>query len=294
VTNQENPLDEEQASQAARGLLERVERQHDALLGLHGGPENGSELHEDDKDSNPYKVSHAARFAMSAAVEHLQTVGAILSGAGVLFPSAQYTFIRAAIETASTAVWGVEAEKSTNVVRAADEATGSEIHVLAAWRICSGFAHGRPWATLSMLDREVVGTPTPDDLTIKVTASMGRVVWALHGVVDVIEHGLALYVRAPVRAAEVAAAGRSRGPERGSQPAESDSTPIAIIWRSWYGPAFRRPAARRGPCADPGGSTARVGGREAEVGPPSLRRRSGGVQRRSPTIASRTRYRALA
>lgn len=82
---------------------------------------------------------------------------------------------------------------STEIVRAADAASSSPIRVLTPWRICSGFAHGRLWATLAILPREVVDLPTPGDIGLKVTNSLDRLIWATMAAVDVINLGLDLY-----------------------------------------------------------------------------------------------------
>jgi hypothetical protein len=82
---------------------------------------------------------------------------------------------------------------STAIVRAADAACGSPIDVLTPWRVCSGFAHGRLWATLALLPREIVDHPTPGDVGLKVTNSLDRLIWATMAAVDVVNVGLQLY-----------------------------------------------------------------------------------------------------
>lgn len=41
--------------------------------------------------------------------------------------------------------------------------------LLMSWRICSGFAHGRPWVYLGALQQEVVAKPEPGVFDIKLT-----------------------------------------------------------------------------------------------------------------------------
>jgi hypothetical protein len=83
---------------------------------------------------------------------------------------------------------------STEIVRAASAAAGSALDVLAAWRTCSGFAHGRVWAMLSVLDREEqLPGSSSGDVLLKVTSSLDRVLWPAWAASDVIEHGLDRY-----------------------------------------------------------------------------------------------------
>ncbi len=83
---------------------------------------------------------------------------------------------------------------SSSIVRAADAACSSPVGVLTAWRVCSGFAHGRLWATLAVLQRdEVVDLPAPGDVGLRVTNSLDRLIWATMAAVDVVDTGLRLY-----------------------------------------------------------------------------------------------------
>lgn len=83
--------------------------------------------------------------------------------------------------------------RSTALVKAADEAGTSRVGVLAAWRVCSGFAHVRLWPTLAVLDREELPSNAPGDVTLKVTSSLDRVLWAVWAGLDVTEHGVNLF-----------------------------------------------------------------------------------------------------
>lgn len=42
------------------------------------------------------------------------------------------------------------------------------------WQLCSGFAHARPWATLSFNERETHSTEDPEVLLMRATSSMSR------------------------------------------------------------------------------------------------------------------------
>jgi hypothetical protein len=82
----------------------------------------------------------------------------------------------------------------TVIVRAADAVSASPIGVLAPYRICSGFAHGRLWAILAMLPREVVDSPdSPGDAGLVFTNALDRLTYAVMAAVDVVNLGLQLY-----------------------------------------------------------------------------------------------------
>lgn len=54
------------------------------------------------------------------------------------------------------------------------EAGLSGLGVLFSWRLCSGFAHGRPWALLGVLEQERVATVGSDVLEVRLTNDLGR------------------------------------------------------------------------------------------------------------------------
>ncbi|MGJ5666365.1 hypothetical protein QLG13_00630 [Rhodococcus aetherivorans] len=60
---------------------------------------------------------------------------------------------------------------STEAVTYADSNATTARNVLFAWRLCSGYAHGRQWALLGGSDREEHPTVDPDVVNIKLTAS---------------------------------------------------------------------------------------------------------------------------
>lgn len=72
----------------------------------------------------------------------------------------------------------LRAFKITDIMTEVDHLPASHMEVKAAWRICSGFAHGRLWPSLSMLDREVQPGRLRDDAAVRITNSMDRVLWA--------------------------------------------------------------------------------------------------------------------
>lgn len=97
-----------------------------------------SSLGGDDRATHPYETSHAVRQCLNTAADHLHAVKTLVHDLRYLHTAAASTLARAAIENAATAVRLLPAGLST------------------AWKGCSGFAHGRPWSSLGVLDREIV------------------------------------------------------------------------------------------------------------------------------------------
>jgi hypothetical protein len=83
----------------------------------------GSSLARDDRDTDPYHLSHAVRGGISSSAEHLHAFRTLLVGARILQPQAGFTLMRAAIETAAGAVWLLNPpDRSTRVARALQHA----------------------------------------------------------------------------------------------------------------------------------------------------------------------------
>ena len=68
-------------------------------------PLAGSDLFLDDSLTDPFGVSHMAATNWGAGVEHLHAVRAMVLDAGLLTPTAPFTLVRAAIESAAVVVW---------------------------------------------------------------------------------------------------------------------------------------------------------------------------------------------
>jgi hypothetical protein len=70
---------------------------------------------------------------------------------------------------------------SSAAVRYADAnatmSNGAPISVLFPWQLCSGFAHGRPWASLGALDREAHPTPDPTISNLGLTNTLEMTLW---------------------------------------------------------------------------------------------------------------------
>lgn len=95
----------------------------------------------------------------------------------------------------------VKLESITGIVTAADAAADSEIGILNAWRVCSGFAHGRLWAWLSVLEKEELPGAPDGSHHLRMTSELDRLLWVVWAATDVLSCGVDLYrVRAtPVR-----------------------------------------------------------------------------------------------
>jgi hypothetical protein len=66
---------------------------------------------------------------------------------------------------------------STEVVKYADNAIDSVMGVVFPWRLCSGFAHGRPWAYYGFLELEKRATTDPHILTVKISSDLTRTLY---------------------------------------------------------------------------------------------------------------------
>lgn len=69
----------------------------------------------------------------------------------------------------------------STAVRYADEydgTTDSQLSHFFVWQLCSGFAHGCPWASLGFLEAEIVETHASDVLSARLTSDMHRALLA--------------------------------------------------------------------------------------------------------------------
>jgi hypothetical protein len=87
---------------------------------------------------------------------------------------------------------------STEVVKYAEKHVRSVdgdplTHLVLRWRVCSGFAHGRPWAYLGGLNSETVRETGPGTRQLRLTNSMDRALWAAEGGLRVIEAALRVH-----------------------------------------------------------------------------------------------------
>lgn len=71
---------------------------------------------------------------------------------------------------------GLDPDRATNgyqmlkVLREVDREHPDVRELEFTWQLCSGFAHGRPWAFLGALNREAMGSPEPGVSHIRLTS----------------------------------------------------------------------------------------------------------------------------
>lgn len=79
--------------------------------------------------------------------------------------------------------------RSSRAIKYAEEHSTSSDPLLP-WQICSGFAHGRPWAVLGMSEQEQHDTADPSVFNLKLTSDLSRVLYptitAFHLMTDVV------------------------------------------------------------------------------------------------------------
>ena len=80
--------------------------------------------------------------------------------------------------------------RSSRAIKYAEEHSTSSDPLLP-WQICSGFAHGRPWAVLGMSEQEQYDTADPGVFNLKLTSDLSRVLYptvsAFHLMNDVVK-----------------------------------------------------------------------------------------------------------
>lgn len=85
---------------------------------------------------------------------------------------------------------------STEAVKYAETtAPGADLGVLLPWQVCSGFAHGRPWAYLGVSDREEESTETPGVMQLHLTSSMAMALYPTLAAMRLLQELLRLYQR---------------------------------------------------------------------------------------------------
>jgi hypothetical protein len=150
-------------------------------------PDPGSSLGGDDRDTEPYQISHAATTGIAVAIDHLRCLlQSVVSGAGtpdvqiITRPWALYSLLRGAAENAATAIWLLaprsRAERLTRRVRLAlqDAMHADDVLRLTGRRACSGIAHGDTWALSSLPTHEVLNDSTAAVLNTRVTLDISQ------------------------------------------------------------------------------------------------------------------------
>ena len=84
---------------------------------------------------------------------------------------------------------------STEAVRYADQLGSSNLGVLLPWQLCSGFAHGRPWAHLAWSVREEFAAHEAGVVRLRLTNDFNRVIYPALAAMHLLEDFLRLYAR---------------------------------------------------------------------------------------------------
>jgi hypothetical protein len=69
--------------------------------------------------------------------------------------------------------------------------------VVLPWRLCSGFAHGRPWAYLGSLDWDPKPGPSSGVTEIRMSSDLTRALYPNLAAMHLLERFLRLYQRGP-------------------------------------------------------------------------------------------------
>jgi hypothetical protein len=76
---------------------------------------------------------------------------------------------------------------STEAVSYADEAVAAPGGILFSWRLCSGFAHGRSWAQLGVLDKLEVMWTDRAHVDVRLTNGLDKVLLPVRAAVDLLQ-----------------------------------------------------------------------------------------------------------
>ncbi|WP_402374976.1 hypothetical protein [Isoptericola rhizosphaerae] len=82
---------------------------------------------------------------------------------------------------------------STAVVTYADKHVDSRLGVLTPWQLCSGFAHGRPWANLSFSEREEHPTSDPNVMVVRFSTDLTRALYLVRAAMNLTQDLLQMH-----------------------------------------------------------------------------------------------------
>lgn len=83
---------------------------------------------------------------------------------------------------------------STETVKCAEEyAPNLTLGVVLPWRVCSGFAHGRPWTYLGVSDLDVTDTGNGDVVGVSLTSNLAKALYPSLAAIHLLERLLQLY-----------------------------------------------------------------------------------------------------
>lgn len=72
------------------------------------------------------------------------------------------------------------------------ENAGRKLSTLFLWRLCSGFTHGRLWASLTFQEQDAQPTDDPDVMSVRITSDLTRALWAPKEAMHLLERLLEL------------------------------------------------------------------------------------------------------
>lgn len=204
----------------------------------------------DDAATDPYHVSHSARWCLTSGVNHLHALKTLVVDDQMLHSAAAYGLARGALENLGAGFWilhpherAVRVEHDlrwwTTNFKDQERATGSlngrptltarldRVEALArsancdltkirngyssteamkysndhssatrshlVWQVCSGFAHGRPWANIAMNVMEQQPTDDAGVSLVRLTADHRRLLAATMPAMKLLEDLLRLY-----------------------------------------------------------------------------------------------------
>lgn len=83
---------------------------------------------------------------------------------------------------------------STEAVKCAEEhAPNLPLGVTLPWRVCSGFAHGRPWAYLGASDLDVTDPGEGGGVSVRLTSNLAKALYPSLAAIHLLEQLLRLY-----------------------------------------------------------------------------------------------------
>lgn len=145
-------------------------------------PQNGSELHEDDKVWPRHPISEMTRLSLALSVEHMRFVRVVLE-AEQLFPSAPLTTLRAALVGAAQAVWVLSPDdrktrRSRGLCVIAEEYAQLAKFYREVDRLEPGTVPASQWAWIDERTRDLATVRGPSPPSLNQTAMIGNAVAA--------------------------------------------------------------------------------------------------------------------
>lgn len=209
-----------------------------------------SVMADDDRATDPYQLSHSARWCLNSGVNHLHALKTLVVDARALHSSASYGLARGALENLGAGFWILhsdnrairiehslrwwaknfkdqelatktmsnrtplsakldrvealarEADCDLTMIRKGYSSTealtyadghSTALRPLLIWQVCSGFAHGRPWAALAMNEMDRRPTEASGVSLVRFTADHTRLLAVTMLAMHLLEDVLRLY-----------------------------------------------------------------------------------------------------